>query len=54
MRYRDPNTTWDETHDGDMAPYPETFVVCLDCGVAVYDMDAHDRHHDKLDLLFNQ
>lgn len=49
MRYRAPDTMWDETYDGDMVSYPETFVVCNDCGVSVYDMDAHDRFHEAID-----
>lgn len=51
--YRDPETTWDETHDGDNVSYPESFVICVDCGVAVYDKEAHDKHHGALSSLLN-
>lgn len=51
--YRDPQTSWDETHDGDNVSYPESFVICVDCGVAVYDVEAHDKHHGALTSLLN-
>lgn len=51
MEYRDPETSYDETHDGDNVSYPETFVICVGCGVAVYDMEAHEEHHALLRRL---
>lgn len=51
--YRDPETSWDETHDGDSVIYPESFVICDACGVAVYDQKAHNEHHEALSKLIN-
>lgn len=46
--YRAPEESYDETHDGDHVSFSETFSVCVDCGDAVYDIDAHDKHHELL------
>lgn len=51
MRYRDPQTTHDEDSSGATVTYPESFVICEDCGVAVYDTDAHDDFHEELARL---
>jgi hypothetical protein len=48
MEYRDPETTYDETYDGDHVTYPEAFVICTGCGSAVYDTEKHDEHHSML------
>lgn len=48
MEYRDPEVSWDEGSDGESVTYPESFVICTGCGVAVYDTEAHDEHHSLL------
>lgn len=51
MEYRDPESTWDEDPQGNGVTYPEGFVICVGCGVAVYDVDAHEEHHALLRRL---
>jgi hypothetical protein len=51
VEYRDPKDTWDEASDGSSVTYPESFVICEGCGVAVYDTEAHDEHHRLLNRL---
>jgi hypothetical protein len=54
MTYRDAKDTWDETSDGSSVVYPESFVVCEDCGVGVYDTEVHDRFHEELNKLLGK
>jgi hypothetical protein len=51
MEYRDPEGVWDENGSGEMETHPETFVICVGCGVAVYDVEAHEEHHALLRRL---
>lgn len=51
MEYRDPETIWDEASDGSNVTSAESFVICEDCGAAVYDIDAHEEHHALLRRL---
>jgi hypothetical protein len=51
MEYRDPEPTYDENGSGEMESYSESFVICTGCGVAVYDVEAHEEHHALLRRL---
>ncbi len=51
MEYRAPQESYDEGSDGENVTYPETFVICVGCGVAVYDVEAHEEHHALLRRL---
>lgn len=51
MEYRDPQESWDEGSGGESVTYPETFVICVGCGAAVYDTEAHEEHHALLRRL---
>jgi hypothetical protein len=53
-RYREPSESYDEDSAGNQVTYPESFVICLICGVSVYDTEAHDRHHALLNRLTNK